>query len=106
VAEPTDVHVVVSQVHINELGLEVSFMVVPTGVRNIAGQPVALVNVLQVALDHPSYGEQVKRLIKDVETLVADVMDDYEDAPVFAPYEPDPELDDDDEDRPTGMGYP
>lgn len=104
VAADEKVQIVVSQVHIADQGLEVSFMQVPTGVRDIAGQPVALINIVQIDLTHPSYGDAVKQLIKDVEALVADVMDDYDGALPFVPYEGD-DLDHDDE-GPSGMGYP
>lgn len=97
--------IVVSQVHINDAGLEATFLVLPTGVREIAGRPVAVVQSIQLAVEHPSYADQIKALIVGIETLVADAMDDYEDAEPWQAEVARDDLDDVETDEPDGMGY-
>lgn len=90
--------VVVSSIQLSHDSLELGYMVLPTGVRDIAGSPVAMMSSFLLETDSPAYADQIGELRQVAEALVADVLDDWETATPVAM----DEQDEDDDDR--GMG--
>lgn len=87
---------VVSSVVFSEDGVELAFMAMPGDVRN---EGLLLSSrVLAVARSHPSYTDEIEELESAARALVADVLEDWDDAPVgFAG--PEEDVDED-----AGMG--
>ena len=83
-------------------GIQVTFMRVPDDVRN-DGRLIAS-RRFAISEDHHAYGEEIAEIKELVTSLVADVFEDFDSAPIAIPDTGEEAGDEDDDDDDKGMG--